>query len=48
MGELDKVKELINLMVERGDIYITIYVGEYGTSISVYPLTDDKEVVDSE
>lgn len=37
------IYKLIDDAMEKKDRYVTIYVGEEGMTVSVYPLTDDAE-----
>ena len=35
------IRQFIEEQIAKKDRYVSIYVGEYGTSISVYPLSED-------
>ena len=36
------VKAFIDEQIAKQDRYVSIYIGEYGTSISVYPVTEEE------
>ena len=38
------MKDIMNKkVIVRGDRYITIYTSEIGTTVSIYPISDDEE-----
>ena len=37
------IHNLIEEAMEKKDRYVTLYFGETGVSVSVYPLTEDEE-----
>lgn len=37
------IRKIIDDMANKKDRYVSIFMGKYGTSISVYPLEEEKE-----
>ena len=41
--EKELIFDIIDKAMETGDRYVTIYMGEYGISVSVYPMEEESE-----